>query len=103
MPKKTLPLPIPVQRALRKLGSDIRDARRRRRIQTAVMADRVQTSRPTLQRLENGDPGVGIGVYATALYVLGMVEHVANLADIARDPVGQQLASEDLPRRIHSK
>jgi transcriptional regulator with XRE-family HTH domain len=96
-------MPLPVGRALRKLGSDIRDARRRRRIQTAVMADRLQVSRPTLQRLEAGDPSVSMGAYATALYVLGLVERIADLADLAQDPVGRQLASEDLPLRIRSR
>lgn len=102
MPRKSPPLPIPVRRALKKLGSDIRDARRRRRIQTSVMADRIQVSRPTLRRLENGDPGVGMGVYATALYVLGMVQHVSDLADIAHDSIGRQIATEELPQRIRS-
>ncbi len=103
MPRTTPPLPLPVRRALKKLGSDIRDARLRRRIQTTVMADRLQISRPTLRKLEQGDPSVGMGAYATALYVLGMVERLADLAHIAHDPVGQQLASEALPRRIVSK
>ncbi len=88
---------------MKKLGADIRDARRRRRIKTAVMADRVQISRPTLRRLEKGDPVVGMGVYAIALYVLGMTERLADLADIKNDPVGQDLASKDLPLRITSK
>lgn len=103
MSRTSPPLPLPVQRALKKLGRDIRDARRRRRIQTAVMADRVQVSRPTLRRLENGDAAVGIGSYATTLYVLGMVERLGDLADIAHDPVGKRLASEDLPDRIPSR
>jgi transcriptional regulator with XRE-family HTH domain len=103
MPRRSPPLPLPVQRALKKLGSDLRDARRRRRIQTEVMADRLQVSRPTLRRLERGDPGVGIGSYATALYVLGMVERVGDLADISHDPVGRRIATEDLPQRIASR
>ena len=103
MPRKSPPLPLPAQRALKKLGSDLRDARRRRRIQTAVMADRMQVSRPTLRRLEKGDPSVGIGSYAAALYVLGMVDRLGDLADIAHDPVGQRIASEDLPQRIVSR
>jgi transcriptional regulator with XRE-family HTH domain len=103
MPKRTPPIPIPAQRALRKLGSDVRDARRRRRIQTATMAERLQVSRPTLRRLELGDPAVGVGVVATALYVLGMVERLGDLADIAHDPVGRQIATENLPKRIVSK
>jgi transcriptional regulator with XRE-family HTH domain len=103
MPRTTPPMPLPVSRALRKLGSDIRDARRRRRIQTAVMADRIQVSLPTLRRLEAGEPSVSMGVYATALYVLGLVDRVADLADLAHDPIGRRLASADLPLRIHSR
>ena len=103
MARTSPPLPLPVQRALKKLGRDIRDARRRRRIKTAVMADRVQISRPTLRRVENGDASVGIGSYATTLYVLGMVERIGDLADIGQDPVGQRLASENLPERIRSQ
>jgi hypothetical protein len=67
------------------------------------MADRVQVSRPTLWKLEQGDPSVGIGAYATALYVLGMVDRLADVADMANDPVGRQLASESLPKRITSR
>ena len=103
MTRKSPPLPLPVQRVLKKLGSDIRDARRRRRIQTEIMADRLQISRPTLRRLEKGDPSVGMGSYATALYILGMINHVGNLADISHDPVGQRIATEDLPQRIVSR
>jgi hypothetical protein len=44
-----------------------------------------------------------MGAYATALYVLGLVERIADLADLAQDPVGRQLASEDLPLRIRSR
>jgi transcriptional regulator with XRE-family HTH domain len=103
MARTASPLPLSVQRALKKLGADIRDARKRRRINTTVMADRLLVTRPTLRRLERGDPRVGMGVYATALYVLGLADGLADLADIKNDPVGQVLASEDLPGRITSK
>lgn len=93
-------MPLPVQRALKQLGTNIKDARRRRHIKTAVMADRLLVSRPTLRRLEHGDPSVAMGTYATALYVLGLIEHVHDLASISKDSVGQRLAAEDLPKRI---
>ena len=67
------------------------------------MADRLQVSRPTLRKLEQGDPSVAMASYATALYVLGLVDRLGDLADIAHDSVGQRLASEALPRRIASK
>lgn len=95
-------LPIPVRRALRKLGHDIRDARRRRRIPVAVAAERASISRVTLNKIEKGDPGVALGHYATVLFVLGLVERVSNLADVTHDAAGLQLQEELLPKRIRS-
>ena len=98
--KSKAALPIPVRRALRKLGADIRDARRRRRIPTAVMAERAFISRMTLNKVEKGDPGVSLGICATVLFVLGMTDRLAELADARHDLVGLSLEGERLPQRI---
>jgi DNA-binding XRE family transcriptional regulator len=101
--RTTIELPIPVRQALRKLGRDLRDARRRRRIPIAIAAQRASISRTTLTKLEKGDPGVSMGTYATILFVMGMTERLANLADATSDSVGLQLEEENLPQRIRSK
>jgi transcriptional regulator with XRE-family HTH domain len=93
-------LPIPVRRALRKLGHDIRDARKRRRIPVAILAERASVSRTTLHKVEKGEPGVSMGTYATVLFVLGLTERIVDLADPRNDAVGLALADERLPRRI---
>ncbi len=93
-------LPIPVRRTLRKLGADIRDARRRRRIPTQVMADRAGVSRTTLLKVEKGEAGVAIGTYATVLFVLGLIDRLSEVADVRYDQVGLDLADELLPQRI---
>ena len=95
-----LTLPIPVSRALRKLGHDIKDARRRRRIPMAIAAERASISKPTLIRVERGEPGVSIASYATVLYVLGMADRLGDLAASKNDPVGLRLEEENLPQRI---
>jgi DNA-binding XRE family transcriptional regulator len=95
-----LTLPIPVGRALRKLGHDIKDARRRRRIPMAIAAQRASISKPTLIRVERGDPGVSIGSYAKVLFVMGMADRLSDLVDPRNDPVGLQLEEENLPQRI---
>lgn len=92
--------PIPVRRALRKLGQDICDARRRRRIPTAVMAERASISRTTLNKVEKGDPGVSLGNYANVLFVLGLAERLGDLADVKTDTVGLELIDACLPQRI---
>lgn len=96
-------LPIPVQRALRKLGRDIRDARLRRRIPAAVLAERASISRSTLHKLEKGTPGIAIGIVATVLFSLGMGERLGQLADIRNDEQGLALDEERLPKRIRRK
>lgn len=92
--------PFPVIRALNKLGQDVRDARKRRRIAMAIMAERASVSRSTLDKIEKGDPGVALGHYATVLFVLGMIERLADLVDVRSDEVGLALEEERLPQRI---
>lgn len=89
-----------VRRALRKLGADIHDARRRRRLTMGVIAERAFTSRATLQRVEAGDPGVSIGIYAAVLLALGLLSGLQDVADAAHDTVGQSLVAAALPQRV---
>jgi len=102
MPTPHIP-PAAVRRALGKLGADIHDARRRRKLPMAVVAERAFTSRSTLQRVEEGDTGVSIGIYASVLQALGLLAALSNVADIGNDPVGQALASAALPKHVHLK
>jgi transcriptional regulator with XRE-family HTH domain len=102
MPTPHLPSAA-VKRALHKLGADIHDARRRRRLPMAVVAERAFTSRSTLQRVEAGDTGVSIGIYAGVLQALGLLEGLSKIADISNDSVGQALASAELPKHVHLK
>lgn len=92
--------PVPVIRAIRKLGHDIRDARRRRRITTTILAERASISRTTLNKVEKGDPNVSLGIYTTVLFVLGLVDRIADLADHHHDSVGRALEEEQLPQRV---
>jgi len=94
--------PLPVRRALKKLGNDLRDARRRRRIPVAIAAERASISRMTLSKIEKGDPSVAMGLYATVLFVMGMAERIGYIADGKNDSVGLQLEEERLPQRIRS-
>src|SRR6185437_1913719 len=93
--------PAAVRRVLRKLGADIHDARRCRRLPMAVVAERAFTSRSTLQKIEAGDTNVSI--YAAVLQALGLLDGLGEIADIARDSVGQGLASAELPKRVRLK
>ncbi|XBS69573.1 helix-turn-helix transcriptional regulator [Acerihabitans sp. KWT182] len=91
-----------VEQALKKLGRDIQDARKRRRISTSLMAERIGITRATLSRLEAGEPKVSMGSYAIALYVLGKLDDLENIVDRTRDPLGLDLMDEQLPVRIRT-
>ncbi|MDA1370419.1 MAG: helix-turn-helix domain-containing protein [Proteobacteria bacterium] len=96
-------LPLPVQRLLRKLGRDLREARLRRRLSTTLMAARASISRTTLGKIEKGDAGVSLGSYATVMFVLGLADNFGEVADARNDAVGLELAEEQLPQRIRQR
>ena len=95
-----LALPLPVERALAQLGRDICIARRRRNLTSALVAERAFVSRNTITRVERGEAGVSLGIFASVLFVLGMTDRLARLADPAADRLGMDLAAEQLPKRI---
>ena len=101
---KSVPmLPVPMDQALLQLGRDIKDARRRRRITMQLLAERAMISRPTLQRIEQGDASCSIGDYASVLFSLGLAHRLAKLAHISIDSVGQQLEEDRLPQRVRMR
>lgn len=83
MPKSSqalLTIPPAAVQALRGLGENLAIARIRRHESQRVWAKRLGISVPTLIRMERGDPGVGAGIYATALWLMGTVNGLADLA-----------------------
>jgi transcriptional regulator with XRE-family HTH domain len=78
-------LPPSTLAALEKLGADLAVARLRRKESLKAWAHRMGVSIPTLQRLEAGDPSVGIGIVATALWLLQRDGQLASLASPETD------------------
>ena len=78
-------LPAASAAALRKLGSDLATARKRRKQSLRDWALRVNVSVPTLMRMEKGDPTVSVGIYATALWLISRHEALAHAADPQQD------------------
>lgn len=95
--------PPSARRAIRKLGEDIRDARLRRKLPMGIVAERAATSRPTISRIEKGDPSVSIGIVAAVLQALNLLQRLADVADSAHDDIGQSISKEDLPKRAYLK
>ena len=78
-------LPPAAAQALRGLGENLAIARLRRRESQREWAGRLGCSVPTLIRLERGDPAVGVGLYATALWLIGRAGGLPDLAAPAGD------------------
>ena len=78
-------LPRQALEALKSLGGNLALARLRRKEPLRDWAKRMGVSVRTLQRLEAGDPGVGMGVYAAALWLMGRSDALPELADPSLD------------------
>lgn len=73
-------LPPAVRSILRELGDNLSIARKRRKESIKTWAGRIGVSEPTLARMEQGDPGVAVGTYATALWLMGRAQAIPELA-----------------------
>lgn len=96
-------LPKPALDALRQQGQRIAVARKRRQQTQGELSRRMNVDVRTLRRVEEGDPRVTLGAYMAALWALGFLEQLDQVADPALDPQGQALALQQLPRRIRRK
>ena len=95
-------MPLPVDRALRRLGQDISAARRTRRLSQEDLAQRIGTSLSTVRRMEDGYPGTALHTFLRALHVLGRLEDVVKVMAMENDALGIELVREQLPQRIRT-
>lgn len=92
--------PYPVTEMLPRIGEAIRTARIRRRKTAADLAGRLGVSLPTLRKLETGDPGVSVGTFLTALWLLDLSPAVMAALDPSKDEVGLTLEMARMPKRV---
>lgn len=95
-------LPLPVSRALEKLGRDISFARRRRQMPQAMLAERIGVSVMTVRRLEDGNPNISLRTLARTLHVFGELERLKQILDSSEDTIGLTLMDERLPQRVRT-
>lgn len=96
-------LPASVEKAIKALGKNIQIARKRRGFSEAKLAELAHISKQTLRRTEAGEPGIGIGVLASILYILQLDGDLAVIANPEKDIQGIFLADSKLPQRIRDK
>ena len=78
-------LPRLAVNALRQLGENIAIARIRRKEPQAAWAERIGISLPTYIRLERGDPAVSMAAYAGALWLMGRIQALPEIAAPDKD------------------
>ncbi len=88
MAKKNLLLeatPYPVERAITRLGANLRTARLRRNLTIEEVAAKIGTGRRAIMDAEKGKPSTSAAVYVALLWTYDMIEQVEPLADPAAD------------------
>jgi transcriptional regulator with XRE-family HTH domain len=93
-------LPGSVTATLEELGKAIRVARIRRRQSAQDFASRLGVTLPTLRKLERGDPGVALATFVCAVWLIGMLDRLRDLARPESDALGNMLETSRLPQRV---
>ncbi len=83
MGKKAVAILPATQQILETMGEQIKLARLRRSLSTALVAERADISRATLWKVEKGDSSVAIGIYAAVLHALNNMDR--DLLLVAKD------------------
>ena len=90
--------PAAVEDTIRRLGRNIRTARLRRKLRIEDVANRIGASRYTVADVEKGKPGASMAAYAGALWALGLLEGMSEVADPDHDEEGKTLESARRPK-----
>lgn len=90
--------PAAVQEALGRLGRNIRTARLRRKLSREALARRIGLSRYVLADIEKGKATTAIAAYLGALWALGLLRQLHDVADPDHDEEGKILESARRPK-----
>lgn len=86
-----------MKKIMAELGENIKLARLRRKLSAEQVAERAGISRSTLNFIEKGYEGVGIGYYLNVLRVLGLEKDFLTIAK--DDELGRKLQDANLSTR----
>lgn len=95
--------PYVVEQSLKRLGVNLRRARVRRKLTIGQVAEKIGTGMRVVADAEKGKPSTSIAVYAALLWVLGLEQHLTEVAAPERDIEGQALARFREPLRARAE
>ena len=91
--------PYAVEDALRRLGSNLRTARIRRKLTIREVAEKIGTGPRPVSDAEKGKPSTGVAVYVALLWTYRLLNRLDDVADPVLDKEGLALALDSEPVR----
>ena len=91
--------PYAVEDALKRLGSNLRTARIRRKLTIREVAEKIGTGPRPVSDAEKGKPSTGVAVYVALLWTYRLLNRLDDVADPALDKEGLALALDGEPIR----
>lgn len=91
--------PYPVERALKRLGKNLRTARIRRNLTIEEVAEKIGAGPRAIAAAEGGKTSTGVAVFVALLWAYGLLDPFSELADPARDAEGLTLSLSREPSR----
>lgn len=85
--------PFAVEKAIKRLGKDLRTARLRRNLTIGEVAEKIGTGPRAVSDAEQGKVSTGIAVYTALLWAYDLLRPMDALADPASDQEGLALAN----------
>lgn len=89
-----------LERDAQALGRHIATWRKLLGYTAAQVAERAWISRPTLTKIEHGDPGVRAGSLLRVIRVLGLTDKLLTALDPYESDLGRASADRTLPKRV---
>lgn len=85
--------PYAVEKALKRLGANLRTARLRRNLSVSEIAEKIGTGTRAVMNAEKGKPGASAAVYFALLWANDLLRQANDLADPAKDEEGMALSA----------
>lgn len=92
-------IPIPVRRAQRTMGEQLKNQRKLMGLTAQMVADRAGTTVVTLRKIESGQ-AVRSDILLAVLKVLGLLDGVVAATDPYQTDIGRIRANEKLPKIV---
>ena len=91
-----------VARAQRALGEQFRAWRKLQSLTIEQVAERANTTRQTVARLEQGDGSVSLGIVLDVARSLGLLDSLVKSLDPFETDLGRARAEDQLPQRVRT-